>query len=89
MFPFIPDSVLHPRPSCLQSVALACVYLAAKIMEAPKALRDVVLIAEKYRYKQYAVKHPEEAKFWEDRVRHVFPCCNSQELNHLDANRRC
>jgi len=50
------------------SVALACVYLAAKIMEAPKALRDVVMTAEKYRYKQYAAKHPEEAKFWEDRV---------------------
>jgi hypothetical protein len=49
-------------------------------MEAPKALRDVVSIAEKYRYKQRAAKHPEEAKFWEDRVSKALLCGSTESL---------
>jgi transcription initiation factor TFIIIB Brf1 subunit/transcription initiation factor TFIIB len=55
----------------MQLVAVACLYLACKVQESPKYLRDVIKLAEQKKWAKWAREHPLETRKWEDMVRAV------------------
>lgn len=52
----------------LQLVATACLYLACKVQESPKYLRDVIKEAERKKWERYVKDHPGELRKWDDAV---------------------
>lgn len=57
---------LHWR---LQLVATACLYLASKVQETPKYLRDVIKEAERRKWAKWVQQHPADRGLWESQVR--------------------
>ena len=47
---------------------VACMYLASKVMESPKYLRDVIKLAETCKWAKWCDDHPTERRKWEDMV---------------------
>jgi hypothetical protein len=56
---------------CLQLVATACLYLASKVQETPKYLRDVIKHAERKKWAKWDREHPAERGRWEMQVRRI------------------
>jgi hypothetical protein len=55
----------------VQSVSLACIYLAGKVRDSPKALTVVVQAAEHYRYRALNQDPTNPPKPWDDAVSRV------------------
>ncbi|KAF8064481.1 CYCT1-1 [Scenedesmus sp. PABB004] len=55
-------------------IATACLYLACKVQETPKYLRDVIKQAEIKKWQRWCAAHPTEPRRWED-------------ISHLEAMR--
>jgi hypothetical protein len=53
---------------CLQLVATACLYLASKVQETPKYLRDVIKEAERKKWSKWDREHPTDRGRWESQV---------------------
>jgi hypothetical protein len=51
-----------------QLVATACLYLASKVQESPKYLRDVIRHAEQKKYHKWDSEHPAERGQWDNQV---------------------
>lgn len=66
---------LHVLPVLLlaQLVAVACLYLACKVQESSKYLRDVIKVAETRKWAKWCEEHPTERRKWEDPVRPFLP----------------
>lgn len=60
-----------------QLVAVACLYLACKVQESSKYLRDVIKVAETRKWAKWCEEHPTERRKWEDPVRPFLPKMHS------------
>jgi hypothetical protein len=88
--PFFPLSLLCPC-CAVQSVSLACIYLAGKVRDSPKALTVVMQAGEHYRHRALNKDPTNPPKPWDDVVSHAaawwtscrmaLQACSAQQLS--------